>query len=159
MRQPRLPRRLQTVLALVPRDAQRVADIGSGHGALALHLSNVATTVIATEDKAGPFAELCRNVEAWGAQESVETRLGANLQPLRAGEVDAVVIAGVSARTALGVCAQARAKGVRWVVLQCVQGAGEVEPWMLEHGWAVFAREDVNGGRRAYPTWLLGVPG
>jgi tRNA (adenine22-N1)-methyltransferase len=155
---PRLPRRLRTVLDLLPDGAARVADVGAGHGALSAHLSEDGRVVIATESQDGPFAELCRNLDGWNARASVDTRRGAALQPLQRGEVDAVVVAGVSAHTALSICQEAREKRVRWVVLQCVQGVSQVEPWLAAQGWPVLSRVDAVDRRRTYPTWLVGVP-
>jgi tRNA (adenine22-N1)-methyltransferase len=154
-----LPRRLRTVLELLPAEAARVADVGAGHGALSAHLSDGGRVVIATESQDGPFQEMCRNLDGWEARTSVEARRGAGLQPLKPGEVDAVVIAGVSAHTALSICQEAREKRVRWVVLQCVQGVSQVEPWLAAHGWPVLSRIDAVDRRRTYPTWLVGVPG
>ena len=158
MKPPRLPPRLRTVLELLPAEAARVADVGAGHGALSAHLSRAGRVVIATESQDGPFAEMCRNLDGWEAHTSVEARRGAGLQPLLPGEVDAVIIAGVSAHTALSICQEAREKRVRWVLLQCVQGVSQVEPWLTAHGWPVLSRIDAVDRRRTYPTWLVGVP-
>jgi tRNA (adenine22-N1)-methyltransferase len=146
------------VQELLPAAAARVADIGAGHGALAALLSEQGRVVIATESADGPYAEMCRNLDGWRARSAVDTRRGSGLGPLQRGEVDAVVIAGVSANTALSICLEARQKQVRWIVLQCVQGVGQVEPWLDAQGWPVLARVDAVDGQRRYPTWLVGVP-
>ena len=156
---PRLGGRLRAVLALVPAEAHRVADVGAGHGALSAHLAAAGVpTVIATESQDGPLAELCRNLDAWEARERVDVRRGSGLAPLRTDEVDAVVVSGVSARTALAMCADAGRKKVRWMVLQCMQGTDQVEPWMRANGWQVLTRVDAQAGRRRYPIWLVEVP-
>jgi len=158
MRGPRLGKRLGAVLSLVPEAARTVADVGAGHGALGARLAAKAgINVIATEARTGPYAELCRNVSAWHMRDRLDLRQGSGLDVLGSGEVDAVVVAGVSARTALDVCSQAPAKRVRWVVIQCVQGQGEVEPWLNARGWRVLCRVDVRERRRVYPTWLAEV--
>ena len=159
MKQPRLPRRLRAALELLPADVRRVADVGAGHGALSVHLARTSRRVIATESGRGPFAELCRNLAEWDAATLVDARQGSDLTPLQPGEVDGVVVAGVGGRTLTRICATAAEKHVRWLVLQCMQGAAEVEPWLDARGWRVLARADVVDRGRAYPTWLVRVPG
>lgn len=156
MRAPRLTRRLRAALELVPDEAAAVADVGAGHGALSAHLA-ATRSVVATEAQAGPFTELCRNLRAWAATDRVDAREGSGLAPLRAGEVDAVVVAGVSARTALCICEAADEKRVRWLVLQCVQHPEQVEPWLAQRGWPVLRRVDVLQRGRSYATWLVEV--
>lgn len=155
---PRLPPRLRGLLALVPEDGA-VADVGAGHGALAVHLAAAGRRVIATEVAAGPFAELGANLRRWGAEERVEVRRGPGLEPLADGEVAGLVVAGMGGRRLLGIAAAAGDKGVGWLCLQCVQGAALVEPWLAERGWRVLARARPEQGRHRYPTWLAGSPG
>ncbi len=66
MTEPRLPARLRALAALLPPGA--VADVGAGHGALALHLARGGRRVIATEARPLPFAELCRNLADHGRE-------------------------------------------------------------------------------------------
>jgi tRNA A22 N-methylase len=158
MTEPRLPRRLRTLLVLLP-PARAVADVGAGHGALAVHLAHAGVArVIATEAGRGPFDELCRNLTLWGAGASVEARFGADLDPIAPGEVEGVVAAGMGARNLLSICAGAAARGVRWVGLQCIQDPELVEPWLREQGWAVLASCVPVERGHSYPTWLARVP-
>ena len=156
MTPPRLTRRLRAALELVPEEATAVADVGAGHGALSAHLA-ATRSVIATEAQPGPYAELCRNLRAWSATDRVDAREGSGLAPLSEGEVDAVVVAGVSARTAQCICDAAAEKRVRWLVLQCVQHPEQVEPWLARRGWPVRQRIDVLQRGRTYATWLVEV--
>lgn len=158
MTEPRLPRRLRALLALLP-PAASVADVGAGHGALAVHLAHAGVgRVIATEAGRGPFEELCRNLAQWGASERVEARLGANLDPIAPGEVEGVVAAGMGARNLISICAGAAARGVRWAGLQCIQDWERVEPWLAAEGWTVLASCVPVERGHSYPTWLARVP-
>ena len=154
---PRLPPRLRRVLELTPPAAGRVADVGAGHGVLAAHLAARGAAVIATEAAPAPWAELRANLARWGMGETVEVRRGPGLEPLARGEVDVAVVAGVGARTLLEVAAEAPDCGVPALVLQCVQDAGLVEPWLRGRGWVVVAADDVPEAGRRYPTWLVEV--
>ncbi len=158
MKPPRLGKRLSAVCSLIPPEAWSVADIGAGHGALSAHLAAEGRLrVIAVESQAGPLAELSRNLVEWDVRQQLDVRVGTGLQSLAPGEVDVIIVAGMSANTALDVCAQAEGKRVRWTVLQCVQGQRQVEPWFTAHRWRVLARVDVEERRRRYPTWLAEV--
>jgi tRNA (adenine22-N1)-methyltransferase len=154
---PRLNQRLRALLAMLP-GAESIADVGAGHGALAVHLAHCgASRVIATEAARGPYDELCHNLDWWNARARVEPRFGVNLDPIRGGEVEAVVAAGMGARNLLGICAGAAERGVRWVALQCIQDAELVEPWLDARGWRVAARQVVVDRGRDYPTWIAEV--
>jgi tRNA A22 N-methylase len=157
MTAPRLNPRLRALLALLP-PADTVADVGAGHGALAVHLAHRgATRVIATEAGRGPYAELCRNLRWWGAERSVEPRFGADLDPIAPGEVEGIVAAGMGARNLLGICEGAAARAVRWVALQWVQDPELIAPWVERSGWRVLARNVAADRGHDYPTWLLQV--
>ena len=154
MRQPRLPRRLQGLLAVLP-EAEAVADVAAGHGALAVHLAARSQRVIATEGTDGPFRELCRNLERWEAAERVEARWGSGLEPLAAGEVEGVVVAGLGARRLSRIAAGAPGRGLRWLALQCVQDPDVLAAWVRETGWRVAVETVCEQSGRLYPTWVL----
>ena len=152
---PRLSPRLAALLELVPRHAHGVADVGAGHGALSACLARLGHRVIASEASLGPFAELCANLERWHA--AVEARQGAGLEPFSIGEVDTAVVAGMGARTMLAIADQAPGRGVRFLVLQCMQRRELVAPWISDRGFALLQFSDVHDHGRMYPAWLLDV--
>jgi tRNA (adenine22-N1)-methyltransferase len=157
---PALPPRLRGVSGLVPPGAGAVADVGAGHGALAAHLAvHHRRRVIATEVAPGPFAELQRNLVAWNLTGSVDVRCGDGLAPLHSGEVEVAVIAGVGANTALAIAEAAPARGVRWLILQCMQRDQLVEPWLSARGWPVQLRCDCAQRGRCYTARLVEVTG
>ncbi len=154
---PRLNHRLRTLLDVIP-PARSVADVGAGHGALAVHLAHRgATTVIATEAGRGPYAELCHNLRWWGADRRVEARFGNDLEPIAPGEVEGVVAAGMGARSLLSICTGAAGRGVRWVALQCVQDPELIAPWATARGWRTVSAAVVVDRRHNYPTWVFEV--
>lgn len=150
---PRLSPRLRALLELVPGQSEGVVDVGAGHGALSAWLARLGHRVIATEARPGPFAELCSNLERWRA--AVDTRQGDGLQPLAGGEVDTAVVAGMGARTMLAIAGQAPERGIRYLVLQCMQRRELVEPWIADHKFALLRFTDVADHGRVYPAWLL----
>ena len=156
---PRLALRLRVLRDLLPPGS--VADVGAGHGALAAHLAAGGRRVIAIEAQRGPLAELRANLEAWGMEPLVATRLGVGLDPIAPGEVDGAVAAGLGGYTLVAIASAAPAAGLRWVALQCVQRASVLEAWLdgpaAAGGWRVLDAHRIAERGRVYPTWVLGV--
>ena len=156
MTTPGLPRRLRGLLEVLPA-ADTVADVAAGHGRLAVHLAARSRRVIATEATDGPYAELCRNLARWDATDRVEARRGSGLEPLAAGEVEGVVVAGLGARQLTRIAAQAPGRGLRWLALQCVQHPEELSAWVRAAGWRVVVETACEQRGRLYSTWVLEV--
>lgn len=154
---PRLPERLRALLRLVPADANGVADVGAGHGALSAALALRGWRVIATEARPGPFGELRRNLARWNVGELVDARQGSGLEPIAPGEVDTAVVAGMGGHTVLGIAAGATARGISHLVLQCMQHDELVGPWVAGHGFTAVHRDEVTDRGRRYAAWLVRV--
>jgi tRNA (adenine22-N1)-methyltransferase len=98
----KLGARLALVAAYVPLDA-RLADIGTDHALLPLHLLEEGRVdkALGTDRGAGPLlaAERNRSQSAYG--DWLELRQGDGLSPLAAGEADTLVFAGIGGETVL----------------------------------------------------------
>jgi tRNA (adenine22-N1)-methyltransferase len=150
--------RLRSAGSLVPTTCEVVADVGAGHGALAALLAmRGGARVIATELSGGPLDELRRNLHSWGMAGQVEVRCGPGLSTLLPGEVDVVVVAGVGATTALRIAADAPSRGVRWLVMQCMQRDELVEPWLSQRGWSIRGVDSCVQRGRDYTARLVEV--
>jgi tRNA A22 N-methylase len=150
--------RLRSVGSLIPPGTAGVADVGAGHGALCAGLAaRTSARIIATEISAGPLSELRANLAAWKLTDRVEVRCGPGLAPLARAEVDAVVIAGLGAPTALDIAAAAPAHAVQWLILQCMQRDELVVPWLAARGWPVRATDVSVQRGRAYTARLVEV--
>jgi tRNA (adenine22-N1)-methyltransferase len=91
----RLSPRLRAVAEMVPHGV-RVADVGTDHALLIAWLvaHGRVGAGIGTDVNAGPLAQARRTLAATGVS-GVELREGNGLEPLRAGEVDVAVLAGM----------------------------------------------------------------
>jgi tRNA (adenine22-N1)-methyltransferase len=158
---PRLPPRLAALGDLLPQGS--VADIGSGHGALAAWLALSGRRVVAIEASPAALAELRANLAAWGVDAAVDCRLGRGFEPLRPGEVAGAAIAGLGGNTLVAIARSAPAAQVGWLVLQCVQRVEALREWIegpaALAGWRVIREQVVRERGRAYPTWVLSVGG
>ncbi|MGI8608789.1 MAG: tRNA (adenine(22)-N(1))-methyltransferase TrmK [Candidatus Dormibacteria bacterium] len=151
-----LPARLQATLELVPHGITSVADIGSGHGALAAALAGRGVHVVATERTSGSFASLRHDLCHLGYAGQIDLRLGDGLAALRPGEVEVVVIAGLGGRSVMRILGRAAWLPPR-LVLQPMQDAHLLGAWLAARGWAFEERRMVQG-RRWYLGWLVDVP-
>src|ERR1700737_1036614 len=140
----RLSPRLRHVFELVPLSGA-VADIGSGHGALAAALAARGQRVVATERTPRTEAGLRRDLARLGIP--VVTRRGEGLAALREGEGGTAGIPGLGGRSLLRILESSRWLP-RWLVLQPMQDADLVEAWIRATGWAAGATEATERGRR-----------
>ena len=90
-----LGKRLQTIVDYVKPD-QRVADVGCDHAYVSMELAEKKNcTVIAMDINEGPLSIAKDNIYGQKLDSKIETRLSDGLRELAAGEVDAIVIAGM----------------------------------------------------------------
>jgi tRNA (adenine22-N1)-methyltransferase len=149
----KLSARLRAVLDLVPPEGS-VADIGSGHGALAAAVAARGQRVLATERTPGRLGSLREDIAKRGIP--VATRSGEGLAALREGEVEIAVIAGLGGRNLVSML-----ESSPWLpaclVLQPAQDEAMVEEWIGARGFTAISGDTTERGRR-YRTWRVEVP-
>ncbi len=103
-----LDARLMAAAALVA-PGSRVADVGCDHGKLAVYLaqSGRAARVIASDVRPGPLSKAKELVQKTGCGSLVECRLADGLCCISRGEVDTVIMAGMSGITIAEILAAA----------------------------------------------------
>ncbi|HEX4213018.1 MAG TPA: tRNA (adenine(22)-N(1))-methyltransferase TrmK [Candidatus Dormibacteraeota bacterium] len=149
---------MRAILATVPVGARSVADVGAGDGQLSRALVERGLRVIAVERGAGPYQRLCRAVAARG----VDCRLGLGLDPVRPGEVEGVIMAGMGAGTMVSTLERALALRHRlsWMVLQPQQADHVLETWLNgQTGHRLRRVTLTTEGGRAYKVLLVGAAG
>lgn len=129
--------RLEAVADFVPSGA-RLADVGADHALLAAHVAGRdGTTVIAT-DRAPAAIEAARaTLLRLGLASTVALRAGDGLAPLRPGEVDTIVVAGMGTRTIRRILASLpEHPGIHRLVLQPNTEVPALRRAMAKDGWA-----------------------
>ena len=125
---------------LVPPGA-RVADVGCDHGKLSVYLalSGRARRVLAVDIRPQPLERARQLVEKTGCGQLVECRLSDGLSCVLPGEMDTVVLAGISGVTAVQILAAAP-----WVrdaavhIIAVPPNKPEVlRRWLWENGFAI----------------------
>ncbi|MDR3090730.1 MAG: class I SAM-dependent methyltransferase [Clostridiales bacterium] len=92
--------RVQALSRLI--SSEKLADIACDHAYISIGalLSGGARRAVACDLNPGPLSRAARNLARFGLSERCETRLGGGFSPLRPGECDQAVIAGVGGRLA-----------------------------------------------------------
>ncbi len=90
-----LSKRLEAVAALVSHE--RVADIGTDHGYVPIHLylQGRIKKAYACDVRKGPLEKCRANIALHGAEGVIETRLGSGLVPLKPYEAETAIMAGM----------------------------------------------------------------
>ncbi|WP_123928877.1 tRNA (adenine(22)-N(1))-methyltransferase [Thermodesulfitimonas autotrophica] len=151
----KLSPRLQAVADLVP-PSRCVADIGTDHALLPLYLveQGIVARVIAVEKEAGPAIVARRTVAARGLMDRIEVRVGDGLAPLRPGEAEIIVLAGLGGEKIATILAHGieTARTARQLVLQPMNRAAILRRWLAENAWRIAAETLV-----AEKKWLYQI--
>ncbi|MGA2873473.1 MAG: tRNA (adenine(22)-N(1))-methyltransferase TrmK [Candidatus Dormibacteria bacterium] len=151
----RMGPRLRALLDLCPPGGP-VADVGSGHGRLALELKRRAPhlEVYATELRAGPAGELRRLLSDRSGVRILE---GEGLVPLAGLGCRGAVIAGMGGNTLARILERDRelARQLDWICLQPAQRRGRLEDWLQAERWYPCEQRQVVERGHAYQTYLV----
>lgn len=130
--------RLNTIASFVPWGA-KLGDIGTDHAYLPVYLvqENKITKAVGVDINRGPYESALDTVKTYGLREKIDIRLGDGLAPLKKGEVDTVVIAGMGGNTILEILAHGKEvlSGVNDLILQPQGAEGKVRKELLAEGW------------------------
>ncbi len=151
----RMGPRLRALLELCPREGP-VADVGSGHGRLALELKRRSpeADVYATEEGTGPARELRRLLSPGSGVAILE---GPGLRPLAGLGCRGVVLAGMGGNTIVGLlrAEPELARSLAWACLQPAQREERLEAWLRAEGWTLGQRRAVLERGRLYRLYLV----
>lgn len=106
----------------------RVADVGCDHAHVAIYLllHKIAKKVIAMDIGAGPLERAQENINLYGLEKEIETRLSDGVQKLQIDEVDAVLIAGMGGAL------------MKKIILQDMELFGELTEFVLQPQSEIF---------------------
>ena len=91
-----LSKRLMKIASYV-EPCKAIADIGTDHGYIPIYLvkSNICEKAIASDINKGPIEKATTNVRFEGLSKDIKCLLGPGLKPIRKGEVNGVILAGM----------------------------------------------------------------
>lgn len=131
--------RLQLLADLVPAGS-RLADIGTDHGYLPVHLIQRGriTQAIAADVGYEPLQHAIRTAEEYEV-DGIDFRLCDGLKGIDAAEVDTIVIAGMGGETIIHILSAApwaAEPGRCTLLLQPMTKAGELRRWLTDNGFS-----------------------
>lgn len=148
-----LDKRLRCAASMV-RPGSRIADIGTDHAYLPLHLvqAGLCPSAIATDIRPGPAASARRHAEAAGLEDRIAVRLGDGLSCLAPDEADDIVIAGMGGETIAAILDAAPwVRAPRYLlVLQPMTRPEKLRGYLLTHGFAIREERVVEDGTHLY---------
>ena len=150
-----LDKRLSAVAALV-RPGSRLADIGTDHAYLPVHLvqAGICPSAIASDIGAGPLDAARHTVTESGLTSEIALRLGNGLATVSAEEIEDIAIAGMGGETIAAIL-----EAAPWVkdsrlrlILQPMTRAEDLRRWLLSNGFSILAEHLIIDGRHLYPV-------
>jgi tRNA (adenine22-N1)-methyltransferase len=105
----KLSKRLETIASFVP-EGSRIADIGTDHGYIPIHLvqEGKAKHAIAMDVRKGPLLRAQSHIQEAGLIDAIEVRLSDGLLKLEKDEADCVVIAGMGGELMIHILEEGR---------------------------------------------------
>lgn len=125
------------------------ADIGTDHAYVPIKLYERGMKVIATDIMPGPLSIAAENVKKQGA--TVELRLGGGLGPIKIGETDSVIIAGMGGEMIEKILKEDFDKArVPRLILQPMNRQFELRNFLLENGYIILNEDLAVEGFKVY---------
>ncbi len=147
-----LDARLLAAAAYVERGS-RVADIGTDHAHLPIHLirNGISEYVYACDINEGPLKNAAANIKFTGTK-NIETRLGSGLQPLKPSEINTVIIAGMGGEVIADIIADCHwiKSGKYNIILQPMSRAYDLRRYLCENGFSILGETAVSSAGRIY---------
>lgn len=153
----RLDKRLGAILQLMPQ-TEIFADIGADHAQLAVAAvtSGKVKRAIATDIAEMPLESARSLIDRYFLTDTIETRLGAGLEPLRAGEVRGIVIAGMGGKMIQNILSDDFAKwsAMNFGVFQPQNNESGLRKFILRSGGKILQEQLVEENGIIYQIML-----
>lgn len=149
----KLTDRLLKIASLVT-EGKRIADIGTDHGYIPVHLLNegkVSFAILADVNK-GPLDNARKEINYNKLSDKVDLRLGSGIEVLEVGEVDEIIIAGMGG-ILISELLKAKcevAHSVDKLILQPMQAQKELRKYLLNNGYSIIDEVLVKEDFRIY---------
>ena len=147
--------RLQLLADWVPLGA-RIVDVGTDHAFLPvwLMLNGKVSSAIASDLRSGPLARGTETAKEYGVADSVEMRLCAGLDGIKATEADVIIIAGMGGENIAQILKAApwTADGAHMLILQPMSKMELLRQFLSDHGYEIVAEQLIMDRGTVYPV-------
>lgn len=135
-----ISKRLETVASFV-RSSRTVADIGTDHGYIPIYLykNGRIDRAIACDINREPVKRAESNIVSSGTKAVIETRQGDGLSPVKAGEADGIVIAGMGGMLIIDILEKGKDKteAAKELILQPQTDIDRVRKYLHSAGFKI----------------------
>ena len=149
-----LSKRLTAVAGLVTEGAS-VADIGTDHGYIPIHLieQNLSPKVIAMDINKGPLERARIHIAGYGMSDRIETRLSDGLAAVKPKEVEEMIVAGMGGGLVIHILEEGKqiVSTLKGCILQPQSEIQKVREYLVEHGFWFEAEDMVEEDGKYYP--------
>lgn len=158
----KLSSRLAAIASCIDR-GETVADIGTDHGFLPIFLyqSGTSPRVVLCDINEGPLQKAKEHIEQLAPSGAFELRLGDGLSPLKPGECDAAVIAGMGGKLIASILENGWdvVCSMKKLILQPRNAQDKLRKWLIQKGFVIMDELLAEEGRYVSEIIVAGMNG
>lgn len=145
--------RLQCVASFVT-PSYRLADIGTDHGYVPIHLvsEGIIPSALAMDINVGPLERAKEHIIMEGLEDKIKVRLSNGLDKLKDGETDSVLIAGMGGALIIDILERGREvlKSVKELILSPHSEIDEVRKYLVKNDYVITKEEMIYDASKYY---------
>ena len=139
-----LSKRLKFIAKHIDK-CKSIADIGTDHGYIPIYAvkNNLCERAIASDINKDPVKKSKLNISLEGLSEKIETRLGGGLEPIKAKEVEGIVIAGMGGNLIRDILEEGKNKlpFLKFIILQPAQNPEVLREYLYNNGYKILEED------------------
>ncbi|KRQ86636.1 tRNA (adenine(22)-N(1))-methyltransferase [Caloramator mitchellensis] len=148
-----LSERLKHIVSMIP-NCKCIADIGTDHGYIPIYavLNGISERAIATDINKGPIDAAIKNFKKYRVIDKIEARIGDGLKPLKIGEADVSVIAGMGGNLIGNILNEniELARSFKCILLQPMQYPEVLRKYLVENNFSIIDEDIVKDENKYY---------
>ncbi|MGL5615414.1 MAG: tRNA (adenine(22)-N(1))-methyltransferase [Sarcina sp.] len=153
-----LSRRLKVIASYVD-SCESVADIGTDHGYIPIDLvkRGICKKAVASDINKGPMEKAKINVTFEGLKDSIDVYLGPGLKPLKVGEVNGIIIAGMGGNLTRDILLQdmEKVKKYEFMVLQPAQNPEVLREFLYNNNYEIIDEDLIKEEDKYYELFKV----
>lgn len=153
-----LSKRLKRIAEHVDK-CESIADIGTDHGYIPIYLvkEGICEKAIASDINKGPIEKAKVNVAFEGVSDKVKCLLGPGLNPLKLGEVDGVILAGMGGNLTRDILLadMPKVKKYDFLILQPAQNPEVLREFLYKNNYEIIDEDLIKDEGRFYELFKV----
>ncbi|WP_221372183.1 tRNA (adenine(22)-N(1))-methyltransferase [Clostridium perfringens] len=153
-----LSKRLKRIAEHVDK-CESVADIGTDHGYIPIYLvkEGICKKAIASDINKGPIEKAKVNVDFEGVSDKIKCLLGPGLNPLKVGEVNGVILAGMGGNLTRDILLadMDKVKKYDFIILQPAQNPEVLREFLYKNDYEIIDEDLIKDEGRFYELFKV----